>query len=577
MKNSKRFGKISLNYVLIIVVSLTAFIAMLISSLLLFSRFNNIVIDSAKTTTVQSVKNISKSVDTFVDTMLETLNNIKVIVKEERVEDKIQARLQTIYELRSDLVDIILYDKNGNIIECITNEKNSIKQNAVEENLSFTTEIFNNASNYYISDPHVHNIFTKHYPWVVTVSSVVNSEPYGEICVSMDVAFSGIAKYIDDTSIGERGYTYIVNSNNKIIYHPQQQLIYLNLKQENLDTVGKLQNGTALLNENNIYASSNVNKANWNIIGVSYIKDLISVKRTELLTYCIILLVFGVAVSIILGILVSRGLGRPMNMLIASMSEFENSVETFKKKEIKGFYEVDALTKSFEHMAKRIQNLMEKVKNEEKELRKVELKALQAQINPHFLYNTLDSILWMCQQNGNEDAAEMVSALSKLFRISISRGKDLISIETELKHVESYLVIQSIRYKNQFKYIIDVDKEIMNYKCLKITLQPFVENAIYHGIDRMVDEGIIRITGKKENSSIVFTVEDNGLGMSKEQVKELFVGNSDKTGVGVQNVHNRIKIYFGAEYGVTVSSVLDKGTEIKIRIPIIEEGDTYEK
>ncbi|MEG2117515.1 MAG: histidine kinase, partial [Clostridia bacterium] len=234
------------------------------------------------------------------------------------------------------------------------------------------------------------------------------------------------------------------------------------------------------------YASSSVNKANWNIIGVSYIKDLVTVKRVELLTYCAILLVFGVAVSILLGLLVSRGRGRPMNLLIASMAEFENSVETYKKKEIKGFYEVNSLSKSFEHMAMRIQNLMEKVKNEEKELRKVELKALQAQINPHFLYNTLDSILWMCQQNGNEDAAEMVSALSKLFRISISRGKDLISIETELKHVESYLVIQSIRYKNQFKYIIDVDKDILNYKCLKITLQPFVENAIYHGIDRMV-------------------------------------------------------------------------------------------
>ncbi|MEG1520246.1 MAG: histidine kinase, partial [Clostridia bacterium] len=377
--------------------------------------------------------------------------------------------------------------------------------------------------------------------------------------------------------IGERGYTYVINSDKKIIYHPQQQLIFLNLKQENSDTVDSLVDGQSMLSENNIYASSSVNKANWNIIGVSYIKDLVTVKRVELLTYCAILLVFGVAVSILLGLLVSRGLGRPMNLLIASMAEFENSVETYKKKEIKGFYEVNSLSNSFEHMAKRIQNLMEKVKNEEKELRKVELKALQAQINPHFLYNTLDSILWMCQQNGNEDAAEMVSALSKLFRISISRGKDLISIETELKHVESYLVIQSIRYKNQFKYVIDVDKDILNYKCLKITLQPFVENAIYHGIDRMVDEGEIKITGRKDGDAIVLSVIDNGLGMSEEQVKSLFTDNSDKNGVGVKNVHNRIQIYFGQEYGITVNSELDKGTEIKIRIPIIEDGENYEK
>ncbi|MEG1805320.1 MAG: histidine kinase [Clostridia bacterium] len=464
MRKKKHFGAISLNSVLILVVSLTAFVAMIISTFLLFARFNKIVIESAQTTTEQAVKNVSKSVDTFVDNMLESLYNIEKIVNEKTDKTDITDSLNTLLNLRSDLVDIILYDKEGNIIECISNEKYPIKPNATEKNLSFDASVFSNPTEYQISQPHVNNIFSKYYPWVVTVSSVVNSAPYGVVCVSMDVSFSGIAKYIDDTSIGERGYTYVVNSDKKIIYHPQQQLIFLNLKQENSDTVDSLVDGQSMLSENNIYASSSVNKANWNIIGVSYIKDLVTVKRVELLTYCAILLVFGVAVSILLGLLVSRGLGRPMNLLIASMAEFENSVETYKKKEIKGFYEVNSLSKSFEHMAMRIQNLMEKVKNEEKELRKVELKALQAQINPHFLYNTLDSILWMCQQNGNEDAAEMVSALSKLFRISISRGKDLISIETELKHVESYLVIQSIRYKNQFKYVIDVDKDILNYK-----------------------------------------------------------------------------------------------------------------
>ncbi len=182
----------------------------------------------------------------------------------------------------------------------------------------------------------------------------------------------------------------------------------------------------------------------------------------------------------------------------------------------------------------------------------------------------------MCQQNGNEEAAEMVSALANLFRISISRGKDIIAIEDELKHVESYLVIQNVRYKNQFSYKFDVDKEILKYKCLKITLQPFVENAIYHGIDRMVDEGEIAISGWKEGEKIILQVSDNGLGMTEEQVEALFIENSDKVGVGVQNVHSRIKIYFGNEYGISVKSELDEGTTIRIELPILE-GDYNEK
>lgn len=237
-----------------------------------------------------------------------------------------------------------------------------------------------------------------------------------------------------------------------------------------------------------------------------------------------------------------------------------------------GTKEISALSDSFEHMAVRIQKLMEEVRQEEISLRKTELKALQAQINPHFLYNTLDAIAWMCEAGRNEDAVEMVNALARLFRISISRGHELIPIEKELQHAQSYLHIQNFRYKNQFRYQFDVDEACLSYYCNKITLQPIIENAIYHGMDRMVDEGMIRIGIHQSEDKIIFTVEDNGVGMTEEQCEEVLKKErSDRARIGIKNVNDRIKIYFGEEYGLTIKSELDEGTCVTIMMPKVTE------
>jgi len=218
------------------------------------------------------------------------------------------------------------------------------------------------------------------------------------------------------------------------------------------------------------------------------------------------------------------------------------------------------------------------VRAEEVNLRKTELRALQAQINPHFLYNTLDSIAWMCEQGRNAEAVEMVNALARLFRISISRGHELIPIRSELQHAESYLQIQSHRYKNQFSYSFDVQEECLDYLCNKITLQPIIENAIYHGINGLVDEGEIRISCRADGDDILFTVEDNGTGMEPEQVQAILrKERSDHTGIGIKNVNDRLKIYFGPAYGITIDSVPDEGTRVYIRMPKVREEAEYEK
>ncbi|MEG0368098.1 MAG: histidine kinase, partial [Coprobacillus sp.] len=410
------------------------------------------------------------------------------------------------------------------------------------------------------------------YPWVVTIAQKKWASSYQkQIYVTMDIRFSSMATYIDNVGIGEHGYCFIANNQGEIVYHPLQQLIYLDLKKENMDVVNQINQGTQII-DGTIYADKEIPNFNWKVVGVSYVSELVDSRVTSAIENIGVILGVIIILSSILIFALSRALTKPVRSLVSAMSEFEKNAIDFKYSPTIGVSEFNKLTHSFEHMVVQIQDLMERVKNEEITLRKTELKALQAQINPHFLYNTLDSIQWMCEREKTEDAIRMVSALAQLFRISISKGYELIPIEKEVQHAKNYLVIQSYRYKDQFEYIFDIDEEVLPYFCHKITLQPIIENALYHGISGMIDEGKITITAKKENQDIIFTIADNGIGMTPEQVEEILRKElTDSKGIGVKNVNDRIKIYFGEEYGITVESELDVGTTITIRIPSIME------
>jgi two-component system sensor histidine kinase YesM len=240
--------------------------------------------------------------------------------------------------------------------------------------------------------------------------------------------------------------------------------------------------------------------------------------------------------------------------------------------DIKGEEEVVKLAQTFNMMLMRIRKLLAQVLQEQEEKRKSELDALQAQINPHFLYNTLDSIVWMAENEKNEDVITMVTSLARFFRISISRGKNVITIEEELEHARNYMIIQKMRYKNKFRFEIEAEKDTLHCKTLKLILQPLIENALYHGIEYMVDEGYINISVRKLDGKILFQVKDNGLGMPPEKLETLLLAKSKEySGVGVKNVHERIKLFYGNEYGLEIESQLEVGTNVKIWIPIIED------
>ena len=286
-------------------------------------------------------------------------------------------------------------------------------------------------------------------------------------------------------------------------------------------------------------------------------------------SYAIRQLAFVIYILIV--ILIVKQVTNPLSQLQVEMDKIKDlDYLTRKNTYLSGSKEIIQLNSTFNDMMVRIRDLTSKLVDERDAQRKSELKALQNQINPHFLYNTLDSIIFMIEKNENEKAEQMIVALSKFFRISISRGKNIIPLKDEIEHVKNYLLIQKIRFGDQFSYSINVEETLYKYYVIKLILQPIVENAIEHGLDEYSNDGKIEIDGKEDEEFIILSVKDNGFGISEEKLKEIEDSFHDKNihkGVGLQNVYQRIKIYYGEKADIKINSVIDEGTTIFIYIP----------
>jgi two-component system sensor histidine kinase YesM len=281
---------------------------------------------------------------------------------------------------------------------------------------------------------------------------------------------------------------------------------------------------------------------------------------------------FLIVVASIIAIILSGEISKPLKELAGSMKEVQEGHFEHAEIEILDKNEIGMLSNSFNIMTHKIQDLMEENVLEQKLKRKSELRALQSQINPHFLYNTLDSIIWMSESGKNQEVVLMTSSLAKLLRQSISNEDEIVTISSEIGYTKSYLTIQKMRYKDKLEFEIDIDESVLNECIVKLVLQPLVENAIYHGIKYKEGKGLIRITGHRE---------DNGKGMDENSLKHIFdkKDNSDNSrGVGVNNVNNRLKLYYGSDYGLTYLSEIDVGTTVEVRIPVSSGVDEdYEK
>ena len=568
MKKEKPKSHIHLSTLTIIFMGIAVIAAVAICVTLFSAVYSRSVLRDATVISEQVVSQSTVSVNNYLDIMKDKVSKTsQQMAKSDSLDDFVRD-IEVTTAMQNDIYSIMVYDENGKILNSVSENPN-IKEN-IYKDLSFDKILYSTNDDYIITPPHVNTLYKGEYPWVVTIAVKEYQPLYNQyVYIAIDFQFSEIAKYIDHVGIGGHGYCYILDSNGNIVYHPQQQMIYSGLKNEDNLKVSHLVDGV-YPQKNSIYTIKTTDDARWRIVGVHYTEELKLERRTQIISGIAISLVCCIVIAFIIFALFSKIVNAPVRELVRSMKAFEKAADSFEyNSPEQSVVELQILNDSFEHLVERTKELMEKVRNEEVVLRKTELKALQAQINPHFLYNTLDSIQWMCEQGNDKDAVKMVGALAKLFRISISRGRELITIKDEIQHANSYLIIQSFRYKNQFSYSFNVESGLEDCLCNKITIQPLIENAIYHGIDRMVDEGEIKISVKEsEDNDILIIVEDNGVGMTPEQCEKILSkGRSDSGGIGVKNVDDRLKIYFGQKYGLSIESELDVGTKVTVRIP----------
>ncbi len=535
---------------------------------LFLDRYRSAMVQNARTSSAQAVSQVSNTVGNYLSDMTQAMHLVEQSMWESA--DSRDELLSAFLKFRPDVVAVTSYSAEGELLECWSPGHQPKEE--IFQNLSFDLAAAQASDAPYMTAPHVESIFESYYPWVVTMTAPLTQE--GEAAwFSLDLSFSSISSYINNVSIGQRGYCFLMDREGNIVYHPQQQLLYAGLKSEDTESLASLEDGTYVA-DTVIYCVNSIQDSDWRVVGVSYVDEMVNRNVTEMIHLSCLLAVVVLAAAVLTSWLLFRLLGHPLRGLADAMERFEADADHFTYRPVGGTREVQELSNSFEHMVLRIQQLMTTVREEEVNLRKTELKALQAQINPHFLYNTLDSIAWMCEQGRNTDAVKMVHALARLFRISISKGHELIPISKEIEHAESYLQIQKYRYKNQFTYEFQVDPECLDYYCNKITLQPIIENAINHGLDLLVEEGRITVQVCQDGEDILFFVQDNGVGMSEEQLRTILQHDpKDRTGIGIKNVNDRLKIYFGKQYGLHISSELDIGTCVEIRMPKIKEGD----
>ena len=569
----KRLKRLSMSGVLVLVITGVVLGMVIFTMVLFLNTYQQSLVRSAQTSSRQAVEQVSNTVAGYVSDMDGLLTLVKDTLEETGRDDQLRREFfEDLLLIRTDVAAVTTYDSTGNLLDCRTLEHEP--RETIYENLSFQGQWLSKYGEGYISQPHVESIFPGWYPWVVTMIEPLERDGE-EAWVALDLRFASISSYINNVGIGQHGYCFLMDESG-ILYHPQQQLIYSQLKSEDTDTLADLPDGT-YSESNVIYVLQTVEGSPWRVVGVSYVDELVTSSLWENFWLLALAAVAVLLAALVSSIVISRALSRPLKGLSRAMRQFEKNADTFTYAPVGGAREVQELSESFSHMVVKIQHLMETVRREEINLRKTELKALQAQINPHFLYNTLDSIAWMCEQGRNDEAVQMVNALAQLSRISTSRGHELIPMRSELRHPESYLKIQKHRYKNQFSYRFDVDESCLDFLCNKITLQPIIENAIYHGINGLVDEGEIVITLRADGSDVVFTVADNGVGMEEEQIQAILrKERSDHTGIGIKNVNDRLKIYFGEGYGITIDSEPDVGTTVTIRMPQVREEGEYE-
>ena len=550
---------------------------------LLYQRFKLAIDKMAVSNTEATVESTVDRVNSDLLDIRQIFNaaNYNIVQEFDISSEKFAEQFSLLYEVNSDKIEsLALYGNEGRLIasEPVAVEKENIDVTGQDWYKNAESAI----ENVHFSVPHIQNLYEDglyRYHWVVSLSRYVDindGEIPGSGVLLVDMKYSvieDVLKQINDSSEGI--YYYMISRDGQMIYHPRKTEMARGLFEENSLKASGYEEGTYEITTDGHKESvvvGNIAYTGWKLIGV--VPESVQTARINNFRYYIFTTIMVLMMMLLEGNrLISRKISKPIRKLDESVKTYEAGGKPDIY--IGGSSEIRHLGYSVQRSYERIETLMGEIIRQQNERRKSELDALQSQINPHFLYNTLESITWMVEAQKNEEAVIMISELAKLLRVSLSRGKTIIPVKDELQHSKSYMNIQLRRYKERFQMEFQTDKEIEDYCIIKLVIQPILENAIYYGVGNMDedDEGKITVRGEKKEDDIYIIIEDNGMGMRKEVLENILKDNNKVpkhgSGVGVINVHSRIQLMFGEQYGLEIYSEPDEGTRVVIHIPAI--------
>ena len=588
-KNSL-MNQINLSFLLIVAIAVVSF--MLVS----INRSSRTIEDISVNYTRQLIHMVNENINSYIENMdnisqIVTKNSdVRNYLSDSSIESgyaqKVEEQFLTLKETRKDIYNIGILGKNESYL--INTRYTEINPNVFWGQLAWYRAA--SRGDEVITSSHVQNLVYDEYPWVVTLGKSITNPVDGKIIgvFFIDLNYRSISDLAEDVDLGQKGYVYIVDDGGNIVYHPKQQLIYSGLWSEEINAVLESENGSDDGNDWNtwesngkLYSTTKSDLTGWTVVGVTDMAEMLA-QRRELVNLYYLIAVCLIGFAMMLAIVLTDRITLPLRNLQRSMQvvkdgQFQVDIIENSEYEQNEQNEIGDLINSFRIMVKEIEELIARNTKEQEEKRKNELNALQAQIKPHFLYNTLDSIIWMAEGGNTKDTVLMTSALAKLFRKSISNNKELVTLAEEMEYTKSYLTIQKMRYHGQLQYTIDVDPAIADIEIIKLIVQPLVENAIYHGIKYKKGIGTIEIKAEYKNKGILIQIRDDGAGMTQEKLKHILDEQTDKEeSVGVLNVHRRIRLYYGQDYGLSFESEIDIGTAAYIYLPD-KTGENHEE
>lgn len=584
------FGNGGIRSIIFLYFTITAAAASIFIGLSLYTRMSGQVSETVMEENQILIDQVNRSVENYLKTVMKLSDSLyySIIKNADLSDPSVGERFNLLYENNMDQTDsIALFSADGELLE-------SVPALRVRNNLDVTREAWfsytlDRTENQHFFLPQVQQIFessSDQYRWVIPMTRVVEitkgtDTVQGILLIHLN--YTGLKLLLDGVTLGNEGYIYLIDGNGEIIYHPRAQLIDSGLEHENNRAVSEYRDGIyqeTFQGEERVITVKSVGYTGWKLIGVAP-RQTVSLNSLKTQLLVVFVAAFILFLMSLVNSYISSRITTPIRKLELSVNEIEKG-NLNAKVDAEGSYEIRHLGQSVQNMAKQIQVLMADIVSEHEKKRKQEFDTLQSQINPHFLYNTLDIIVWMIENEKPDQAVKAVTALARFFRISLSRGKSIITVKDELEHVRNYLMIQHMRFKNRFSYTIEAEDEVLELASLKLMLQPLVENAIYHGMEFMDGDGEIFISAWKEGEDLYLKVSDNGLGMTEEQVARLFsdmphTGSSRGSGIGVKNVNERIRLYFGSEYGLSIESEPDEGTVVTIHLLAVAYSEIRQK